>query len=128
MNLSYLLSQPIGYNGHAKAMFHRRARSALKSVVNYLGLSPDQYALRSNRGGVAVSGEVVLHADSFYIQVSQSTMGRGADVLYRRCQGRRDFHGMANNYCSAALLENTRAFSQRLSQLVGYSLDRSEAA
>jgi hypothetical protein len=40
--------------------------------------SHGDYDLRSNEAGLAVSGEITLHADRLYVQVSQSAMGYDA--------------------------------------------------
>ena len=45
-------------------------------------------------GGVAVSGEAILHGDRVYVQIGDSTCG----ILARSCAGRRDYHGGPNQW------------------------------
>ena len=73
------------YDADAKRLFHRRARRQLLDLAEALSLAPEAYDLRSNRGGIAVSGEVTLHADRLYVQVSQPGRNNFAslDLLHR---------------------------------------------
>ena len=60
----------------------------------------DVHSIRWNEGGVAVSGEATLHGDHLYVQISQSCMSGGrAGVLWRACEGRRDYCGGRNRFC-----------------------------
>ncbi len=63
-----------------------------------LGLADGTYEVRSNKGGIAVGGEVTLHADHLYVQISQSCFGRGKEIMYRYCKGRKDYCGGHNHY------------------------------
>ena len=67
--------------------------------------------MRSNAGGVAVSGEITLHHDTVYIQVSQSSMGPENGVLIRTCEGRRDYTGGRNHFAPLRLLDDTPALA-----------------
>ena len=62
------------------------------------------YDLRSNQAGIAVSGEIILHSDHLYVQVSQLAMGHRSGVLFRNCKGRKDYVGGPNNFASLDLL------------------------
>jgi hypothetical protein len=64
--------------------------------------------LRSDKAGIAVSGEVILHAEHLYVQVSQPFMGFDSGILFRTCEGRRDYVGGPNHLASLDLL-NTPA-------------------
>ena len=66
-----------GYDAAQKRVFHSTARARLRRLAGELGLAPGSYDLRSNQGGIAVSGEITLHHEQVYVQVSQSAMGRG---------------------------------------------------
>jgi len=94
----------VAYDAEAKRIFHSRARSQLRRVASALGLKPDTYDLRSNQAGIAVSGEIILHSDHLYVQVSQSAMGYHSGVLFRTCKGRKDYVGGPNNFASLDLL------------------------
>jgi hypothetical protein len=94
----------VAYDAEAKRLFHARARSELRRIATALGLEPGSYDLRSNQAGIAVSGEIILHGDHLYVQVSQSAMGYHSGVLFRTCNGRKDFVGGLNNFASLDLL------------------------
>lgn len=90
-----------------KKLFHSRAKKLLKTyATEILKLTPDQFDIRSCEGGPAVLGEVILHTDSIYIMIHDNFMGDdNQSVLFRKCEGRKDFCGKANNYTSLKALE-----------------------
>lgn len=93
------LSKAMGTNMADKDKFHRAAKRALNHIAkNLLGLTKDQFEVRSNKGGPAVSGEVILHTDTLYVQVSKSLMGPGSEIMYRSCKGRKDYCGGQNHF------------------------------
>ena len=92
------------YDGAAKRAFHSRARRQLKYLADALGLAPGSYDLRSNQGGIAVSGEITLHAERIYVQACQPATGNDTGVMFRACEGRKDYHGGPNNFASLDLL------------------------
>jgi len=94
----------VAYDAEAKRLFHSRARSQLRRLATALGLEPGSYDLRSSQAGIAVSGEITLHSDHLYVQVSQSAMGYHSGILFRTCKGRKDFVGGTNNFASLDLL------------------------
>ena len=106
------------YDDAQKNLFHSKARSRLKRLAAELGLAADSFDLRSNKAGVAVSGEVTLHHDQIYIQVGQSCLGSSMGVLIRTCQGRRDFTGGINNFVPLALLDDVPALAERVRRIV----------
>ena len=96
----------VAYNETAKASFHATARSRLRLLAEKLQLYRGGFDLRSNKAGIAVSGEITLHADSIYVQVQQSCMGIGMGILVRKCQGRRDYTGGRNHWFPLSLLND----------------------
>ena len=94
----------VAYDAEAKRLFHSRAKSQLRRIATALGLEPGSYDLRSNQAGIAVCGEITLHGDRLYVQVSQSAMGYHSGVLFRTCKGRKDYVGGPNNFASLHLL------------------------
>lgn len=94
----------VSYDPEAKRLFHSNARRRLRELAAALDLPPCAYDLRSNQGGIAVSGEITLHADRLYIQVSQPATRADTGILFRSCDGRRDYHGGRNNFASLDLL------------------------
>jgi len=74
-------------------------------ATKVLGLAEDQFDIRSNMGGIAVSGEVTLHTSPFegcengiYIQISRSCMSELGEVMFRTCKSQRDYTGGGNNF------------------------------
>jgi hypothetical protein len=102
------------YDASAKRAFHARARRQLKRLAAALGLSPGAYDLRSNQGGIAVSGEVTLHADHLYVQACQPATGHDTGVLFRTCEGRKDYHGGPNNFASLDMLNRPQHLAARI--------------
>lgn len=105
---------PVAYDTAAKRLFHSRARSQLRRLAVALGLAPGSYELRSNQGGIAVSGEITLHSDRLYVQVSQSVIGHDSGVLFRTCKGRKDYVGRLNNFASLDLLNQPDELAERI--------------
>ena len=106
--------RPVAYDDAAKRRFHGRARSQLRQLAAALRLAVGSYDLRSNWGGIAVSGEITLHSDRLYVQVSQSVMGHDTGILYRTCNGRKDYVGGPNNFASLDLLNRPEALASRI--------------
>jgi len=88
-----------------KATLHRTGRRFLRLLAQELGLAAGTFTARSNEGGIAVSGEVSLHADHLYVQLSESCVqAPGVEVMFRSCAGRQDYCGGVNHWSSAARL------------------------
>jgi hypothetical protein len=66
--------------------------------------------VRSNQGGIAVSGEVTLHMDRVYIQIHQSCVS-GPSVLVRACNGQHDYTGGVNHSINVEALANPDRFA-----------------
>jgi hypothetical protein len=93
------------YDGEQKKAFHRQARIALRALAKELRLSPDSFDVRSCVGGIAVSGEIILHGETIYIQICQPATGADSGILIRTCEGRRDYHGGRNHLAPLSLLD-----------------------
>jgi hypothetical protein len=94
----------VAYDAEAKRRFHHRARAQLLKLTEGLGLDPAEYDLRSNAGGIAVSGEATLHAARLYVQASQPATRADTGILFRSCEGRRDYVGGQNHFASLDML------------------------
>lgn len=88
-----------------KQAFLRDGKKFLKQLAKDIGVA-SQCDIRTNPGGMAVSGEVTLHADSLYVQLFESG-SQGVRVLYRSCQGRSDYSGGQNMYVSMKELHDS---------------------
>jgi hypothetical protein len=104
----------VAYDPEAKRLFHTHARRQLLALAVALGFGEDAYDLRSNEAGIAVSGEVTLHGDRLYVQVSQSALGADNGILFRSCDGRRDYVGGVNNFASLDLLHRPTELARRI--------------
>jgi hypothetical protein len=93
------------YDGEQKKAFQRQARTALRALARELRFPDVAYDLRSNRGGVAVSGEITLHHERVYIQVCQPATGADSGILIRTREGRRDYDGGRNHLAPLSLLD-----------------------
>lgn len=109
-------TKPCAYDEHHKRQFHRRAKQRLKELATRLGLQTRDYDLRSNLAGIAVSGEITLHAEHLYVQASQSAMG--AILMYRTCKGRRDYVGGHNQFVPLQHLDDVPTLANRLKQFL----------
>lgn len=104
----------VAYDPEAKNLFHRHAQRQLKALAAALGLTADEYDLRSNRGGIAVSGEITLHGDRLYVQACQPATGTDTGIMFRSCEDRRDYIGSVNNFASLDLLHDPHTLARRI--------------
>lgn len=111
MSKPFNWSKSCSYDEKQKLAFHRAARAALKRLADELGLPADSYDLRSNKAGIAVAGEVTLHGEAIYVQVSQSMMGSDKSVLIRTCNGRKDYTGGTNHFAPLSALDDPKALA-----------------
>ena len=111
---SFDFRKPVAYDAEAKRAFHRHARRRLKQLADALSLSPGAYDLRSNLAGIAVSGEVTMHADHVYVQACQPATGHDTGLMFRTCQGRKDYHGGPNHFASLDLLNRPDDLARRI--------------
>ena len=105
-------SRPVAYSEERKRQFHLHARGRLRALADALKLSADSYELRSNPGGIAMSGEITLHTERVYVQVLQACVGVGWGVLVRTCKGRQDHTGGANHWLPLDALNDTATLSR----------------
>lgn len=108
------------YDDDAKRRFHRNARRQLQRLATALGLSSGHYDLRSNQGGIAVSGEITLHSHRLYIQVCQPATGHDSGVMFRTCEGRKDYTGGRNHFASLDLLNEPERLAAIIRREVAY--------
>lgn len=92
-----------------KKAFHQKYLRVLRGIAKKMGYTTETATVRSNKGGVAVLGEVMLHTDTFYVCVggsywdSISTPG-SATFFFRSCVGREDYTGGRNRQLPLAAL------------------------
>jgi len=103
--------KPCAYDGEQKRRFHGQAKKRLKALAQQLGFQPGSFDLRSNAGGVAVSGEATLHHSRLYVQVCQPATGHDSGILIRTCKGREDYTGGPNNLLPLSWLDHIDALA-----------------
>ncbi len=105
--------KPCAYDGEQKRRFHAQAKKRLKELASQLGFIPAGHDLRTNAGGVAVSGEITLHAYTLYVQVSQPATGWDSGILIRSCEGRKDYTGGPNHFAPLSWLDDIPQLAHR---------------
>jgi hypothetical protein len=96
------------------------SRAASSGVLaKALDLPSGSYDLRSNMAGIAVSGEITLHAERIYVQASQPFGGFDSGILIRTCKGRKDYVGGPNNFASLDLLHEPEKLARVVKQVNG---------
>lgn len=98
-----------------KKAFHKEGKKFLEKIAKDLGLLKGDYDLRNNLAGIAVSGEITLHADTFYLQLSESFLHPGVSLLHRSCKGRKDYCGGQNNTVAVKDLKDDARYERLLS-------------
>ncbi len=100
----------------AKELFHDWGKKTLELLAKSMKLPKGSYDIRSNLGGVAVSGEVTLHGESIYVQFSQSNKSEKS-FLVRQCKGRQDYTGGRNHWVHWAELLNMPNLAKKLKNI-----------
>lgn len=117
-NLRTLASEHIDAYSRAgdsrKIKYHRMAKRQLRRLAKVLGLEGSQFRLDTNMGGIAVCGETTLHTDTLYVQVSQSCLGPGHEIMFRQCESREDYCGKRNHFAPAYRLDDVEDFAAGL--------------
>lgn len=98
-----------------KETLHRSGKRLLLEIAEALKLSPESYDIRSNKGGDGVMGEVTLHSDHLYLMVH--SWSGDLKVLYRTCEGRKDYCGAMNHTVGVSELASTTASERFIAKL-----------
>ncbi len=126
-----------GLNGYsdegaqAKQAFHREGLRFLRALAKALNFPAGSFDVRSNLGGVAVSGEVTLHSDDLYVQLAESCLRPGVSVMFRTCDSRKDYCGHQNHFVNMDQLRNKELqtrWVQQLQELVRQVQDKKAIA
>jgi hypothetical protein len=106
------------YEPERKRRFHATARARLRKLAAELHLRAGSFDLRANQGGIAVSGEITLHHERLYVQISQPAVRSDSGILIRTCRGRRDFIGGANHFAPLSLLDDIPKLAEHVRAVV----------
>ena len=116
------------YEPDRKRRFHATARARLKHLAAALGFTPGTFEVRSNQGGVAVSGEIILHHLCVYVQIYQPATRADSGILIRTCDGRRDYTGGRNHFAPLRLLNDLEELAARVRAVMASKPTGSRAA
>lgn len=116
------------YEPDRKRCFHSTARTRLRHLARELGFAGGSFDVRSCRGGVAVSGEIILHHERVYVQVCQPATRSDTGILIRTCTGRRDNSGGRNNFEPLSLLDDIPALATRVRAVMAEKAGATRAA
>lgn len=116
------------YHAERKRRFHATARARLRQLVAELRLPAGRFDLRSNQGGIAVSGEITLHDEQIYVQVCQPATRADTGILIRICRDRRDYSGGANHFAPLSLLDDIPALAAQVRAVMATAPGASRAA
>jgi len=105
------------FRSSAKYQFASSCKKQLRLLAKELGLSKGDYDLRFNAGGTAVSGEATLHTDKFYVQINANGLTKG--VMFRRCNGRKDYSGGHNHFTDYTSLDTPSVFATMIRDILG---------
>ncbi len=108
----------VSYNDGLKYMFHAQAQQVLMKLAAQLGYTRGQYDLKSNRGGPAVSGEVTLRADKFYICFGQFYGACAGMFMWRTCKGLKDKTGGHNRWVHYSKLKNLVSLAEDIKSII----------
>ncbi|KXF78213.1 hypothetical protein ATN84_23270 [Paramesorhizobium deserti] len=112
-------TQSCSYDDRQKCLFHSTARSRLKKLAAELRLAGASYDIRSNKAGIAVSGEITLYHEQFYLQVGQFGLASGHGILIRTCKGRKGFTGGLKHFVELHLLDDIPALAASVRAITG---------
>lgn len=100
------------YDTNRKDVFARLGKQIAKEIATLLNLPKDTYEIRYNKAGPAVLGDVILHSDNVYIELSPSVTGPW--FYFRECKGKKDYHGGRNINCESVELLDLPKFVSKI--------------
>jgi hypothetical protein len=100
------------YDSAQKRSFHITGMKRLRKLSTTLGFASSSFDIRSNSGGIAVSGEVTLHHEHLYVQLCQPATRADSGILIRTCNGRKDYVGGRNHFAALSMLEDIPALAR----------------
>ena len=112
--LKTLALRGVAYDEPAKRLFHSEGRAAMRRLAEALGLETGAFDLRSNKAGPAVSGEITLHGETLWVQLSLGPFGPDREVCFRKVRDRHDHIGERNCWASVRELVEPDRFAARI--------------
>lgn len=109
-----LARRGVSYDDAAKRAFHSEGRTAMRRLAEALQLAEAGFEVRSQRAGPACSGEITLHGEEVWVQLSLGALGPDRELMYRRVRGRDDHIGDRNRFASIRDLLSPDRFAGRV--------------
>ncbi len=103
------------YNSKTKAAYLKLGTKLLRSLATCMQLPVGTYKVRTYRGGPAVPGECILHAQNFYLQINNNYAILNPTIMFRTCTGPEDYSGGRNNWAPVSRLDDITDFASFLS-------------
>jgi hypothetical protein len=88
------LTRSACYDDELKQEYRKLGRKILKALAGLMGLQKGEFDIRWNPGGIACSGDHVLHTDKIYVALHDNI--RLGWFYWRKCNGRKDYTGGVN--------------------------------
>lgn len=117
--LKTLALRGVSYDEPAKRLFHSEGRAAMRRLADALGFDEGGYDIGSNKAGPAVSGEITLHSETLWVQLSIGPFGPDREVCFRKVRDRHDHIGERNHWASVRELVEPDRFAIRLRRELG---------
>lgn len=108
----------VAYDWHDKGEFHRLGHKILFALAQELGLKKGEYDLRHCEGGIAVSGEIILHTDTHYVQLSDCDLG----MMWRKVKSRKDYTGAQNIWVPWSVLPDLKQIAGQMKQTAAFQI------
>ncbi|WP_088183849.1 hypothetical protein [Sphingobium sp. Z007] len=109
-----LARRGVSYDDAAKRAFHSEGRTAMRRLAEALQLAEAGFEVRSQKAGPACSGDITLHGEEVWVQLSLGALGPDRELMYRRVRGRDDHIGDRNRFASIRDLLSPDRFAGRL--------------
>lgn len=94
------------YDNVQKRSFHVTGLKRLRTLAKTLRFAEGSFDVRSNCGGIAVSGEVTLHHEALYVHICQPATRADSGIMVRTCKGRKDYTGGRNHFAPLSMLDD----------------------
>ena len=118
----------VSYDAVAKDLFHADGRRAMRNLAHALTLPEGSYTIRSNRSDPSVSGEITLHGEEVWVQLSLGALGPENEVSFRRVRGQHDLLGDRRRFAAIRELLNPARFADHLRRELHLAPAAAEAA
>lgn len=103
--------------GHTrKVTFARLGKKVARAIAEILKLQ--NYEVHYNPGGIAVCGDVTLHAEGLYVNLEQSLTIR-KEFYYRSCTGLKDYTGGVNRWMEWDELHDLEKAAWKMARTTG---------